>query len=121
MEIVITSVDTRFACPELRDALEDAIPAVSNIAREYAGRKDDRTLVVLLACPCCSWSGHDELSLARAVVVSPFAGIDCHSYPQVHLVKKDPPYRTPGQWREAASIEEYLFDFRATLDGALAP
>ena len=79
-------------------------------------KNDNRTLVVVLLCPCCC--DNASLRVPNAVLVSPFAGIDPYGF-DIHCVDKDPPFRHPGKDREAATLKEYLDAFRSTIDRAL--
>jgi hypothetical protein len=116
MKVEFTRVNTSYACQELGGALVSAIPAVTKAAMEYVSREDTRKLVVVLTCPCCA--GDPLLRERNTVLVSPFRGISCEGR-KIHRMAKYPPYRTPGVDDEAATLEEYLADFKSTVEKAL--
>lgn len=117
MKVEFTVVDVNYATPELGMGLRNALSSIKQVAREYEGRDDSRTLVVVLTCPCCRF---DTLLWERnAVLVSPFCGIDRSGY-NIHRVDKYPPFRSPGVDREARDLPDFLNSFRATIEGALA-
>ena len=117
MKVEFTSVHVGYASEELGHALKNALTAIRKVAREYEARNDDRTLVIVLCCPCC----HFDLLLRdrEAVFVSPFSGIDRMGY-NIHRMEKYPPLRSPGVGREARDLDEYLNLFRSTIENALA-
>ncbi len=117
MEVLCTGVNTRYAAPDLAAALRAAAPAIRRVAQEFIPRMDDRFLVIVLHCPCCSES--NWMGLDNAVFVTPFYGIDPEGY-VIHQVDLYPPHRTPGQNGEAETLEDFLQAFRQTIERALA-
>jgi hypothetical protein len=116
MKIAYTAVNTSYAAPTLASALTNAIPSVAKIAEEYKDRNDKRMLVIVLTCPCCQDDG--LLHLEDVVLVTPFNGISPQGLP-IHQVKTLPPYGHKNG-EKAETIEQYLDDFRAAIDQALA-
>lgn len=119
MEVLCTSLDTEYACDELAWALRQAAPRIREVAREFTSRADDRSLIIVLLCPCCA--NDPWMDLEGAVLVTPFHGIDPARYRgRIYEVEYYPPFRTPGQDGEAATIDEFLASFRQTIERALA-
>ncbi len=118
MQVQFTRVHTGYANPELARALRDIIPQVRRTAQEYSRRDDKRKLVVVCLCPCCA--SDPLLDEENAVFVSPFCGIDRAGYDEILRVEKYPPYRTPGEDREAATEADFLKHFQSTIEKALA-
>lgn len=117
MEVLCTSLDTQYACSELAAALRRAAPRVRQVAQEYMDRADDRTLLIVFHCPCCS--SDPWMDLPDTVLVTPFYGIDPAGY-KIHEVGLYPPFQTPGRNDEAETLEEYLDAFRQTIERALS-
>ncbi|KKP92857.1 MAG: hypothetical protein UR99_C0063G0009 [Candidatus Moranbacteria bacterium GW2011_GWD2_36_12] len=117
MNIEFTGVDTGYACSELGIALERMVPEIRMfVNKKYSSRKDDRTLVIVMVCPCCSSS--DKLRIRNSIMVSPFRGIDCSGY-NIKRINVYPPFRTPGKDGEAGNVEEFLKFFENTIEEAL--
>lgn len=116
MNIAFTCVNVEYACRELGDALLGSLHSIRSIAQEYRNREDDRTLVIVLTCPCCRRDG--LLETENAVLVSPFKGIDPRGY-EIRCADTYPPFRNPGRGEEAASIDDFLRSFRTAIDLAL--
>ena len=111
MKIMITSVDTGYACSDLAKAHVNAIPSIIQTAYEECAHKEDgRTLVIVLLCPCCSRFSYPE----KSVLISPFKGIDPNGH-NVHIVDTYPPYS-----RSTSDMDEFCNHFRALLRKALA-
>lgn len=117
MKILFTSVSASYACEELGRTLVNAIPSIELLAKEYENINDNRVLVIVLLCPYCQRNPIPRTE--RAVLVSPFRGIDSGGY-NVHEEDKYPPFRNPGQDGGANDLNEFLDSFRVTINGALA-
>jgi hypothetical protein len=102
----------------LRQAYVRIMDRIRSVAEEFKNREDDRTLVIVLSCPCCYWNPPRLEDPNKAVFVSPLHDIDCEKRP-IRQMEKTPP-RGAGMDSEAATVEEYLDLFRATIDAALA-
>ena len=90
MKVLFTFMDTTYACKELSEALSNAFDSIYAVAREYRNRDDDRTLVIVLKCPCCHPDPLFENETDEIVLVTPFWGIST-SDDNIHSVKKYPP------------------------------
>ena len=132
MKVKFSKVDT-FSFPWDDDGPEtwlfkrellDALPTLILTAMEYQARKDSRTLVVVLGCPCCRSDLYSELLEWKergAVLVSAFNGIDCKGLP-IHRMSLSPPLSLRGGEREgnARNLEELADAFRSAIESALA-
>lgn len=89
---------------------------IHRVAVKFEKRQDDRTLIVVMLCPCCC--DHPLLEEKNAVFVSPFAGIDSSRITTVDLY---PPWVTAEFKRSgyAKNEEEFLDHFRETIQRAL--
>lgn len=116
MKVDFTAIDVSYACDELGRALRGAIPKIKELARQYEKRDDERTLILVLLCPCCR--GDIKLDTENAILVSPFYDIEPRDY-KIYQVNLWPPYCNPGEGNEAKSVEEYLEQVKTTIDKAL--
>ena len=117
MRIEFTRADASYACDELSFTFRKIVPEIiTKTMRNYSRRNDERTLVIVLMCPCCN---HDDLlDIKNGVLVSPFCGIDKSGY-NISTIKKYPPFRNPGQDNECRDLAEFLTCFEETIKEAL--
>ena len=106
MRIVFSATNTSYACARLASALQENVkPLKAAIVARYASREDQRVLAVLFSCPCCS---RRDLEIESAdLIVSAFSGVDPAGLKIDGATRFYPPHRTPGEYGEAKTDEEY--------------
>ena len=104
-----------WACNSLHRALCFLLPDIRRVAREFEVNPDQRTLFVVIACPCCEDLGTRP---QNAIWVTPFRGMDFCGH-EVHRIGVNPPWCTPGEDGEARNVEHFLEEWRKTLQEAV--
>jgi len=98
-------------------AFIDAIPSiVQMVIKEFGERVDNRTLVIVLLCPCCE--DDPILEIENAVLVSALKWIDRAGH-KIQRVDKGVPFRNPAQDGDANNLDEYLESLKNTINRAL--
>jgi len=116
MNVVFTDFSTKWAGNKIAASLMRNLNAIKNVAREFEGVKDKRTLVVILQCPgsCCN-EPDPLLGMQDAVFVTPMLGISAQGL-AIRRVESYPPC---GETGSAKSDEAFLKEFRGVIEQAL--
>jgi hypothetical protein len=118
MKVLFTSLDLYYAGKDLGVAFSDCLPEIKETATSFEAKEDNRTLVVVLMCPCCAKDRTNNINTPGAILVSPFRGIDPHGY-KIECADRFPPYRNPGTGEEALTDDDFLLSFLVAIERAL--
>ena len=110
-----------WACDELAEGLRGQLGGIYQVANEFKSRPGNKTICIVLCCPCCNASCLDALPERDkdTVWVTPFHGIDpagCH----ITQIDVYPPYEKKDGKREAVDDRQFLDHWRQTIEKALA-
>ncbi len=121
MKTLFTNHNFTYACRELQRGFEEkgiwgTIRAVANVAAD-AYKDIDRTLVVVMNCPCCSGFGVEIPE--NAILVTPLAGIDAAGY-DIHRIDVYPPFkRDNGKKEGAKNLQVFEEHWQRAIDEAV--
>ena len=112
-------VRAQYTIPRLK-SMEPVIRRVTQeVVNEYT--RDDRTLFVVMACPCCEWVGHSH-NIDRSILVAPYRGMDLRGLgDRVKVIGVDPPIQDGGtdDFAWVRQRDRFILEWRRTLHNAI--